>query len=81
MSGGTEADTFYFIGNFGRDTINDFRANGADIIDLSSRSLTFASLNISAVNGGDDTRITIGQNQITLIDFAAADLRASMFDF
>ena len=80
LTGAGGADRFVFTGRFGRDTITDFR-NGADVIDLSGRGLSFRTLDTRSVNDGLDTLIVLGQNRITLEGFEERDLRASMFDF
>lgn len=77
LIGGGELDVFVFAGKFGADVITDFR-NGADVIDLSGRGLSFADLKIRTV--GDDTVIVLDTGRIVLEDFSAGTLRSGMFD-
>nr|WP_281417351.1 calcium-binding protein [Gemmobacter fulvus] len=77
LIGGGELDVFVFAGKFGADVITDFR-NGADVIDLSGRGLSFADLKIRTV--GDDTVIVLDTGRIVLEDFSAGSLRSGMFD-
>ena len=72
MNGGTENDTFVMTPGFGADTISGFDANptgGQDLIDISAlgiTSTTFAA-NVSILDLGNDTLVTIGGNTIMLL--------------
>lgn len=77
LIGGGGLDVFVFAGKFGTDVITDFR-NGADVIDLSGRGLSFADLKIRMV--GDDTVIVLDTGRVILEDFSASTLRSGMFD-
>ncbi|MEM8577768.1 MAG: calcium-binding protein [Pseudomonadota bacterium] len=85
MAGNFNADTFFFIGAFGNDTITDFDAtNDLERIDLSAVAgiTDFADLaaNHMAQVGGNVV-ITEGSNTITLNNVALADLDAADFIF
>lgn len=80
LSGGVGSDQFVFSQDFGRDVISDFNVheNGQDTLVFSSQvfSSVQAILN-SAVQRGNDTVITSGQNSVTLTGFDRIDLTAN----
>ncbi|ODN70368.1 calcium-binding protein [Methylobrevis pamukkalensis] len=82
LTGGSGSDTFVFdVANFGVDTITDFASN--DIIRFATSLFDdFASvLGATSTNGDGDAVISLGDNSITLIDVAKADLVADDFIF
>ena len=72
MNGGAGSDIFVFADGFGNDIINQFDANatdGQDLLDISDLGITaetFAA-EVSIVDLGNDTLVTIGANTITLL--------------
>ena len=72
MNGGADSDIFVFADGFGNDMINQFDANatgGQDLLDISDLGITaeaFAA-EVSIVDLGNDTLVTIGANTITLL--------------
>ena len=93
MDGGTGSDylwgdsgddTFSFHGNFGKDWIQDFKADGAhDIIELDHNQFAdFAAVQAAMVqNVGSTTIVLDANNSISLTGVNVADLQASDFHF
>ncbi len=92
MDGGAGTDTFLFSTNFGNDTITGFDFNpggggggpGQDFLRLNpALGITAANFaaNVSIVQQGADTLITIGGNTITLLGVAANNIDVTDFTF
>jgi Ca2+-binding RTX toxin-like protein len=92
MDGGAGTDVFLFTTNFGNDTIAGFDFNpggggggpGQDFLRLNpALGITAANFaaNVSIVQSGADTLITIGGNTITLLGVAANQVNVTDFQF
>ena len=72
MNGGADNDIFVFADGFGNDMISQFDANatgGQDLLDISDLGITAATFatDVSIVDLGNDTLVTIGANTMTLL--------------
>ncbi|WP_103103007.1 peroxidase family protein [Pseudomonas sp. LFM046] len=77
LIGGLGNDTFAFGAGFGQDRILDFDADpagGQDHIDITGMGITAANFaaNVTILDVGVNTRVTIGANIITLVGVADA---------
>jgi len=82
LRGNAGADTFTFEGEFGDDTIRDFRVNQGDTIDLSQTGAAdFDSLMSNATQSGNTTTLNLDGGTITLNGVRASDLTADNFEF
>ena len=82
LTGGKHADTFIFAGNFGIDTITDFK--GSDRINLKdvNSARNFSDLKSNhASQAGDDVHLDYGANRLILANVDLDDLRADDFIF
>ena len=81
LTGGEGADTFVFASGHGNDTITDF-TDGEDTIDLSAFTGINGFGDLTVVQNGNDTVITVpGGGTITLQGFTSTDLDATDFTF
>ena len=81
LTGGEGDDTFVFAAGHGDDTITDF-TDGEDTIDLSSFTGITAFSDLTVVQNGSNTVITVpGGGTITLQDFTSTDLEETDFTF
>lgn len=81
LTGNAGADKFVFASGHGNDTITDF-TDGEDTIDLSAFTDITGVSDLTAVQNGNNTVITIpGGGTITLQDFTSTDLDDSDFVF
>ncbi len=84
LIGGAGNDVFHFVGAFGHDTINDFRAvaGSLDVVDISALGVTAAnfatSVTITAA-GPTGTLLTIGADSIKLLNVAPASITLTDF--
>jgi Ca2+-binding RTX toxin-like protein len=88
MNGGNGSDVFVFAAGFGNDTIAGFDANpagGQDLLDVSAYGFADAAALNAAVTivvgqfdglGGNDTRVTIGLDTITLLEVTGVGTNA-----
>ena len=88
MNGGNGNDVFVFAAGFGNDTIAGFDANpagGQDLLDVSAYGFADAAALNAAVTivvgqfdglGGNDTRVTIGLDTITLLEVTGVGTNA-----
>jgi len=84
LTGGTEDDTFRFHGDFGHDTITDFKLGGDhDVIELAtSQFADFNAVMASAQNVGNNVVITLDADHTITLDWVqVSDLKASDFHF
>jgi Ca2+-binding RTX toxin-like protein len=84
LAGGVQDDTFHFHGDFGHDTVTDFKGGGDhDVIELAANQFAdFNAVLASAQDVGNNVVITLdADHSITLNWVQVADLQASDFNF
>ncbi|MEQ1492915.1 MAG: hypothetical protein ABL932_20420, partial [Terricaulis sp.] len=85
LNGNGGQNTFVFSGTWGRDTITGFDSNpaggGQDRLDISATGITAATFasQVSMVNQGGNVIITIGGQQIVLLNETTANINQTDF--
>ena len=81
LTGGKAADTFFFAGQSGKDTVTDFGKGGADVVRIDAKKVDdFSDLTVKS-DGGDGSLVSWRGGSVDLLHVATTSVNAGMFAF